>query len=151
MTGHRVFECLKGSAFFGVLGPPLGGLLLYTCGAVWNLLAGNYVGGNLLYAAALFILPSYIFGLAPAVVVGAIAGVIRESLSSVWSIVVFGVFSGSVCLAFWYRPASPGGFNELGSALQHLGLPATAAGALLAALFGREVAGSRVEVDLHDS
>lgn len=144
MANRVIYDCLKGVALFGVIGPPLGGLMFYVFGTAWNMLAGNYIGGNLLAGAPLFMMYSYIAGFVPAVVVGAVAGLYRGRLDSTRSRVAFGAFSGLTGVALAYLGTTPAVSTEWGM-LFVVGLLCMASGGFLAAVFGQRTAAASGE------
>ena len=139
MENRVFFDCLKGVALFAMLGPPLGGLMFYVFGSAWSMLTGNYVGGNLLAGAPLFIMYSYFAGFIPALVVGAVAGLCRGRLDSTWRRVAFGAFSGLTGVALSDLGTTPAVFAKW-ELLFVVGLLCMASGALLAAVFGYRTA-----------
>ncbi len=139
MANRVISDCLKGVALFGVIGPPLGGLIFYVFGSAWSVLAGNYIGGNFLLVALLFMMYSYIAGFLPTVVVGAVAGLFRDRHDSIRSRVAFAAFSGVTGVAISYLGTTPAISTQWRMLLVE-GLLCMASGALLEAVFRRRTA-----------
>ena len=144
----------KGVLYFGVLGPPIGGLVFTAM--LWLMsFAGeegqswNELGTGVFAVTLLFVIFSWMFGAAPAALLGGVAGLVRPRLSR-WSwCLALGVLGGLLAIGYGQLMLGVGG-EHLGSEPWAFGVPGAVSGLVVARVFGQRAA-RRAQAGIGDS
>lgn len=171
-TRQASINCIKGMLYFGALAPPIGSLVFSVPMGIVAM-SKNPASDTLLVSLlglVGFAFWSYLFGLIPAIVTGAIAGIVRQRLKSWPYFFVIGMIGLVAAWLSWYvlwqseqripNPADLGFLSHLGFGaatygpalvLLLLGLPGFMGGAITAWIFGKRSTSLPASVSLQET
>jgi len=132
-----IYRALGGALFFGLLGPPLGGSVLYASLVVIATLPGGsgLTENTSIEAFPMFLGFSYFVGGLPALLTGICAGPLRERFNSWLVCIVVGLWGTALTLTYWFVFTHENPLVGFPHSFLLLGVPSIVAGAAVSWLF----------------